>query len=263
MYSDKLTIHYMSVKKIIDWFIPPRCLQCGDNILEAHQLCADCWKKIDFITKPFCSLCGYPLDVENQVNTCESCLVKKPVYESARSIFVYKTEGKKLILRFKHADTTELAPLFARLIFNHAKEYFRDIDYLVSVPLHWTRLVKRRYNQAALLCLCLEKLAPKSIFYSPYFLRRPKRTESQGHKNAVNRQLNIENAFVIPTRYQKRLQGKSVLLIDDVMTSGATVEECSRVLYEAGCISVKVLTIARALLKNDLDVAFAKKEAYT
>ncbi len=247
-------------KKIINWFIPPRCLQCGDTILEAHQLCADCWKKIDFITKPFCFICGYPLTLENQFDICESCSHKKPIYECARSIFIYKTEGKKLILRFKHADTTELAPLFAQMLFHQAQDYFKDIDYMIPVPLHWTRLFKRRYNQAALLCLCLKKVEPNLPYYAPYFLRRVKRTESQGRKTAEKRKLNLESAFIVPIRYQKNLQGKTILLIDDVMTSGATAEECSRVLYTAGCASVKVLTIAKVLLNSDPNIAFDKDD---
>lgn len=237
--------------KILNIFIPPRCVNCGENVIANHQLCAACWREITFITEPFCKTCGQPLDwevpVSNSDNQCMSCYGHPPVYTQARSSVVYNEAAKKLLLRFKHGDATHLAFIFAQWLKQSAESFSTQADYLIPVPLHWTRLLQRRYNQSALLAMSLLKVTDHKLTYAPYMLRRRRRTPSQGHKTTRQRYENVKQAFVVPNRYRTNLKGKRVLLIDDVMTTGATLQECSRTLKQAGCKAVVILTVARVL----------------
>lgn len=151
-------------------------------------------------------------------------------------------------MRLKYADDTSLIPTFSKWLLNAGYDFFQDADYLVPVPLHWTRLLQRRYNQAALLVMGMNRISPILPKYAPQFLRRSKRTQSQGQKSRTERIENVQDAFYLPARYKPILQNKTVILVDDVMASGATLNECAKVLMDAGCKSVRVLTLARSLL---------------
>jgi ComF family protein len=243
----------MIFSKVLNFLVPPRCIKCGNLTAEDHQLCADCWKEITFIVEPFCKKCGHPLeisplyDASSEGDGCHNCLGYAHFYDQVRSVFVYNEIAKKLLVRFKHGDATYLTPTFSRWLKQKGEEFISSSDYLIPVPLHWKRLLYRRYNQSALLCISLLKLLPHKPIYAPYILRRKRHTLSQGHKTISQRQENIEGAFIVPERYKNQLKGKTVVLVDDVMTTGATIQECSRTLKEAGCKKVYVLTIARAV----------------
>jgi ComF family protein len=243
----------MRFSKILNFLVPPRCIKCGNLTVEDHQLCADCWKEITFIIEPFCKKCAHPLEISSlfdpssATDECHKCLSSSHFYDQARAVLVYNEIAKKLLVRFKHGDATYLAPTFSRWLKQKGEELISTSDYLIPVPLHWRRLLYRRYNQSALLCLSLLKLLSQKPVYAPYLLRRRKHTSSQGHKKIAARQENIKDAFVVPDRYKNKLKGKTVVLVDDVMTTGATIEECSRTLKEAGCKKVYVLTVARAV----------------
>ncbi|NBT85155.1 MAG: ComF family protein [Alphaproteobacteria bacterium] len=243
-----LALHF---KKILNWFIPMRCLGCGEMASEDHQLCAECWKSINFINTPYCKVCGYPHTVQtNSEELCDFCGYEEILYESARSALIYDEGAKKLILRLKYADHTSLVPIFARWLVNAGQDLFEDADYLVPVPLHWTRLLQRRYNQAALLVVGMKKIAPSLPKYAPQFLRRIKKTQSQGQKNKKERIENVQNAFYSSPRHKQALQDKTIILVDDVMASGTTINECIKTLVDAGCKNVRVLTLARSLLEH-------------
>lgn len=241
----------MVVQKILDLLIPPRCISCGESVEADHQVCSPCWRDMTFITEPFCQTCGYPLEWglsdDSKHLQCVSCHKHPPFYDQARSVFVYNEAAKKLLLRFKHGDATHLAASFSHWLKGVGKDFFKKSDYLIPVPLHWTRLLKRRYNQSALLAMSLLKVSEDKPIYAPFMLRRTRRTLSQGRKTPQQRYDNVNQAFVVPIRYQDKLRGKSVLLIDDVVTTGATLEECSRILKQGGCKTVFALTVARTL----------------
>lgn len=241
----------MIVQKILNIFIPSRCVSCGESVATDHQLCSACWREVTFITEPFCKTCGQPLEwslpADSKQAQCMVCHNYPPLYDQARSIIVYNDASKKLILRFKHGDATHLVPTFSHWLKRCEEDFFKKADYLIPVPLHWTRLLQRRYNQSALLAMSLLQVIEDKPIYAPSMLRRTRRTPSQGHKTGQQRHDNVKNAFVVPHRYQDKLRGKSVMLIDDVMTTGATLEECSRTLKQAGCERVFVLTVARAV----------------
>lgn len=248
----------MVIKKLINVLLPPRCVSCGEGVEDDFCLCAPCWRAIDFIVKPFCDQCGHPLgfSVESDLSKdrllCTRCYNQPCLYDHCRSAVSYNSLAKQLILQFKHADAGNLSVTFARWLKRCGQDLLKEADYIVPVPLHWTRLLKRRYNQAALLALSLLPVMDVSALYAPFLLRRRRITASQGHKNLAERQVNVQDAFAIPQRYHSMVQGKKVVLIDDVMTTGATLNECSRVLKQAGCHSVHALTIARVILAQGL-----------
>lgn len=232
------------IHRIFDFLLPPLCPICQKKTLSIDDLCPDCYQKIHFISKPYCSICGRPFYIKTfGENTCADCLKTKPTYHKARASFLYDDFSKKLILPFKHADKIEHLPLLVNLLNQAGKELFPETDIVIPIPLHRLRLLKRRYNQAALLA---QKLAHKHHkIYMPDNLIRIRATKSQGHLKSTERKKNIRKAFHV--KYPAEIKGKNILLIDDVLTTGATVNECCRTLLKAGAKSVSVLTLARVL----------------
>lgn len=180
---------------------------------------------------------------------CDRCYDRRPHYDQVRSAAQYGGAIKRMILQFKHVDATELAPFFARLLYGAGVDLFPSADYLVPVPLHWTRLMGRLYNQASTLAQCLSNRYDEAPPFAS-LIRRMRKTQSQGRKNHQERHDNIKGAFYVPKKYHSMLKDKVVILVDDVMTSGATLDECALVLKQAGCREVRALTIARVPLKN-------------
>ena len=229
------------IQKFLNFLLPPHCPICHKPILDNHAVCGECFGKLFFLGSTVCQRCGKPLPYK-EVRICGACLKKSPVYQQARSVLKYNEFSKALILPFKHADSIELTPLLVQWMDQKGKELIENCDCLIPVPLHLKRLLKRKYNQSALLAQKLAKIHHKD--YEPSVLMRRRHTESQGHMTAKQRQENVKNAFKIQN--SDKIKGKKILLIDDVMTTGATVSECSKVLIKAGAESVDVLTLARA-----------------
>ncbi len=245
------------LKKLLNVLLPPRCLHCGQEVSDDYHLCPPCWKRVDFIVAPFCFRCGSPLEFSGFVKdsrdfTCTRCLSRQSDYDQLRSAVVYGGIIQTLTVRFKHGDASYLAPIFADWLNKSSDGLLEQADYMVPIPLHWTRLLWRRYNQSALLALSLLALLQSGPVYAPFLLRRCRLTPSQGHKKLAERQQNVKDAFRIPEPYKALLKGKTVVLIDDVVTTGATLNECSRTLKEAGCRAVYALTVARVKDKKDV-----------
>lgn len=154
-------------------------------------------------------------------------------------MFTYDDVSRDLVLRFKHGDQLQAVRTFAPWLARVGQELLDQADFLVPVPLHWIRRVRRRYNQSAILAQGMEKLA--GVAYRPDILRRHRRTRSQGVMKRKDREKNVKNAFVVGGD----VQGKVIVLVDDVLTSGATVNECARALKQAGAKQVRVITLAR------------------
>ena len=229
---------------ILNLLCPPRCPICQEAVDKVHCLCPTCYEKLNFITAPCCEICGRPFEYAAFDSViCGACLKKKPKFSMARSILEYDDFSKQLILAFKHGDRTDLTPILAKFLTLADKHIFDDIDMIVPVPLHWTRRFNRQYNQAALLGKALGKL--KSISFQPLVLKRVRRTESQGHKHRKQREQNIKGAFKVVK--PDIIRDKTVLLIDDVMTTGATLNECAKVLRRSGVKDVKVITVYRVI----------------
>ena len=231
---------------LLDALLPPVCLTCDSPVEAQGALCGGCWRGLHLLTAPFCLRCGVPFLHAGQAGAgglCPSCRERPPPYEAARAAFRYDEGARRLILPFKHADRIELAgPLAARMA-RAGAELLARADLLVAVPLHWRRLASRRYNQAALLARRLA--AGARLPCIPDLLRRPRATGSLDHLGAAERAVVLAGAFAVAPRAAGRITGRRVLLVDDVMTSGATAEACARVLLAAGAGAVDVLAAAR------------------
>lgn len=235
-------------RSVLNFLLPPRCLRCGMSVQEAHVLCDVCWPRLNFITSPQCQCCGWPFAyVADDALLCGSCACRRPLFSQAQSVFRYDEGVRSLILHFKHKDRLDLAPRLAYWMVQAGEkvQIFSDISAIIPVPLHWTRFFRRRYNQAGLLAQRIAK--SQQIAYAPRLLRRRIATPSQGLLTRQQRLTNMRRAFYVPSSQKKGLQNKKVLLIDDVFTTGATVQECTRTLLHAGAAEVRILTLARVI----------------
>jgi ComF family protein len=226
---------------MLNWILPPRCPMTGRLVSRNGALDPEYWAQLTFIQSPLCACCGNPFaaGVTGDMS-CGACLREPPDFTSARAALKYDDASAKMILRLKYADGTILAPLFANWLQQAGAKLIEDSDLIVPVPLHRWRLLKRRYNQAGLLAQKLSQLA--NLPHEPFALQRTKATPPQGHKSKAARLDNMQGAFAA---LPNKVNGKHILLIDDVLTSGATVNACARALYKGGAVKVHVLTIAR------------------
>jgi|APTNR8051073442_1049403.scaffolds.fasta_scaffold26796_3 ComF family protein len=229
---------------VLDVVLPPLCLGCNAVVDSHRTLCVRCWSTIRFVGPPLCDWCGHPhpADVGPEL-ICAACAQSKPPYARARSVFLYDKRSRNLILKFKYADRTDAAPAFARWMARAGADLVRDADVIVPVPLHWTRLLSRKYNQAALLAQALARLSGK--VYAPNVVTRVRRTPPLGHAGASARQRLVRGVFQVSPADRPRLAGRRVLLIDDVLTTGATARACARTALRAGAEAVDLLTLSR------------------
>jgi ComF family protein len=233
--------------KSLDFLIPLRCIKCGGILEESEGLCSSCWPSVSFVSKPYCSCCGRPFDFEIEDEAlCGPCAQSTPAFRSARSVFVYTSESKDLILKFKHTDNIQSAPLFGKWMSQRME--LLENPLCIPVPLHWTRLFMRTYNQAALLAQAISKL--KKFTYAPRVLIRHRRTPSQGKLSKDQRVTNVKRAFSVSKKHEPMIKSRNILLIDDVFTTGATLNACAKVLMKAGAKSVHALTLARVVIPH-------------
>jgi ComF family protein len=241
---------HRAVNAALDAVLPPQCLSCSGVTQTPGALCATCWAKIVWLGAPLCDCCGVPFEFDaapasNESVLCAPCLAGRPVFARARAVFQYDEASRGLVLAFKHADRTHAAPAFGQWLARAGAELLADADIIAAVPLHWTRLAWRRYNQAALLAHAVARTSGRDCI--PDLLTRVRRTPTQGERGRAARRRNVRRAFAVLERHRPRLVGRRVVLVDDVFTTGATVEECARVLIESGAESVGVLTLARVV----------------
>ena len=228
----------------LDAVLPPRCLACGEIVAEPGALCGDCWSDLTFLGEPACLQCGYPFELDfGEPVRCGACLARPPAYDRARAAFAYEDPVRAMLISLKHADRTDLVPGLARWLARAAEPLLAEADCVAPVPLHAKRLRRRRFNQAAMLAKHLSDAA--GIAFEPMLLNRRRDTASQGHLSPTARRRNVEHAFRAPG--PARIEGRRILLVDDVLTTGATLEACARTLKRAGARGVDAVTVARVI----------------
>jgi ComF family protein len=236
-------------RSALDALLPPRCLVCGATVGTAGALCAGCWSRMTVLGSPCCACCGYPFEYgqagSDGETLCGACLRERPVYARARAALRYDDASRGLIIAFKHADRTDAAPALGRWLAHAGAELLQDADLVAPVPLHRWRLFRRRYNQAALLASHVARVSGKP--HCADLLTRKRATASQGRMGVTQRRENVAGAFAVTPRHRIRLEGRRVLLIDDVLTTGATAGACARALLAGGAAAVDLLTLARVV----------------
>lgn len=178
-----------------------------------------------------------------QAERCPACQAKPKAFQRCRAACVYDEHSRELVLKLKHADRTDLAGLFARWLLRSGVDLLEEAEAVVPVPVHRTRMLTRRYNQAAEIARPLARMA--GLAYLPDALIRKRETDSQGGKSASGRRRNVAAAFAVPETRRHRIVGRRIVLIDDVLTTGATAEGCARALLAAGAASVTLSVVAR------------------
>lgn len=243
----------------LDTLYPARCLGCGDVVDSDFGLCGACWRDTAFIGGTICDGCGTPLpgDTSDQgeVMHCDQCMTAPPPWVQGRAALLYRDTGRKLVLALKHGDRQEIAQP-AGLWMAHA---LRDIvpkhALILPVPLHWHRMIRRRYNQSGLLAKALARRL--QMDWAADVLQRVRSTPSLDGLNREQRATALMDAIRVNPRRRHRIVTRPVLLVDDVMTSGATLGACTLACKEAGAGPVQVVTLARV---NAMPLARAGKD---
>jgi len=228
----------------LDVVLPPLALDGGRFAapVQSGGLSAEAWARISFIEAPVCDGCGAPQPYDTGAR-CPACLAHRRAFNRARAAVTYDEASRDLILQLKRADRTDLAGLFALWLSRAAPDLLEDADAVVPVPLHPIRLLTRRFNQAAEIARPLARRA--GLAYLPGVIVRRRHTPSQGGRSGSGRRRNMAAAFAVPRRARPQVAGKRLVLVDDVLTTGATAEACARVLKAAGAARVDVATVAR------------------
>jgi ComF family protein len=226
--------------------LPPLCPSCRAPLADARGLCAACWSKLTFITRPYCERLGIPFayDAGPGLLSLEA-IADPPAYGRARAVAAYDDIAAKLVHALKYGDRLDLAPTLGRWMATAGADVLNDADALVPVPLHWRRLWARRFNQSAALAHAIGKARDVPVVRDA--LRRVKATPQQVGLSRNERALNMQGAFRAPERGKAAVVDRRLLLVDDVLTSGATVEACARALLRAGAANVDVLVFARVV----------------
>jgi ComF family protein len=230
----------------LDILLPPSCPGCDMPVAIQDTLCAACFGATVFVTDPACLCCGLPFGSARRSGTqgaCAVCAADPPPWRRARAALMYEALGRALVLKLKHADRQDVASVLALHMSRAGRALLAEADMLVPVPLHRWRLLRRGFNQSALLAQALGRTS-----FVPTVLdavRRIRRTPALGPLAAADRRRALEGAFVIPARRLAQIRGRHILLIDDVMTSGATAASCTRSLLDAGARHVDVLVASR------------------
>lgn len=236
----------MGLQSAIRMIFPPQCLSCGDLVETENGLCGPCWRDCGFIGGTVCDACGVPLigdEPDGTVVHCDDCLTRERNWARGRAVFTYGDTGRRLVLGLKHGDRTDLIPAVAGWL-SRAAEPLITLDMVVTaVPLHRWRLFQRRYNQSVLLARDVAR--QRGLAFVPDMLVRRRATAPQDGMGPDERFANLADAIIANAAQVDRFRGKSVLLVDDVMTSGATLTCCTDALLGAGAQSVSILVLAR------------------
>jgi ComF family protein len=227
----------------LDIVLPPLCAVCREPV-EGSGLCPACWSKLSFITRPYCERLGIPFQYDPGPGVLSmEAIAAPPAYNRARAAVRFDDISRALVHALKYGDRLDLAPMMGRWVGHAGREILAQADALVPVPLHWRRQWARRFNQSAMLAAAVS--AETSVPIAAGALKRVKATAQQVGLTRAERASNIQGAFKVPDSGKAVVAGRRLVLIDDVLTSGATADGCARALNRAGAASVDVLVFAR------------------
>lgn len=225
---------------------PPHSAASGMRVDAPGRLDAEDWSAVHFLDAPWCETCGLPFPYAiGEGAECPACIARPPKYAKARAAFVYDDASRQLVLEFKHGGRVESVAQFAAWMALSGRDMLDGADAIIPVPLHRRRLAMRRFNQSALLSMAIARRT--GLRFEPHALHRVRATPSQAGKSASGRRRNVAGVFRVPERAKPRIAGKVLVLVDDVFTTGATVEAAARTLQRAGAVRVNVLTLARVV----------------
>lgn len=240
-----------AARAVLDFVYPPTCPLTDAPVEAPGQIAPDAWARLRFVTEPLCARCGLPFEFDPGADMeCAACLARPPVAARARAALVYNEDSRRLALELKHAARTDALGTFAGWMALAAGESLTEADRIVPVPLHASRLRKRRFNQSALLARALAERSGKP--FDPDALARVKATESQAGKSASGRARNVAGAFRVRPAHAESVAGARILLVDDVRTTGATLEAAARALKAAGAAQVDAVTLLRVVRPRDV-----------
>lgn len=234
-------------KKITEVIFPNQCLSCNSLIGQEGLFCISCWQKLQFITEPKCKICSqaFEFKIDDEL-ICARCLSFKPNFDKTIAVFRYNSAIKQIIKNFKYYDNSFLAKKLSSLLFAKIAPSVNDFDFISAVPLHKSRLKYRKFNQSILLAKEVAKKFDKKLYYDLIF--RTKNTATQASLKSKERAKNLKSAFAFNEKYLAEIKNKRILLVDDVMTTGATLDNCAKVLKKAGAKEVIVLVVAKRVL---------------
>ncbi|WP_172297912.1 double zinc ribbon domain-containing protein [Pseudoruegeria sp. HB172150] len=239
------------MQSLLNLAFPPQCVSCGALVRESFGLCGVCWRETPFVTGLVCEQCGVPLPGEagpDASESCDDCLTIARPWKRGRAALLYKDNARRLVLALKHGDRLDLVRPAARWMAGVTGPCLEPDSVIVPVPAHYWRLVRRRYNQAAALGLTLARMTGRPCM--PDLLMRVRRTRIQDGMSREDRFRNLADAIRPGKQAAKRLAGRPVLLVDDVMTSGATLAAATEAAHAAGAERVCIVVLAR-VAKDD------------
>lgn len=233
------------MQALLHMVYPPQCVMCDCLVTSDFGLCPSCWRDTPILIGLGCDSCGAPLAGEDPGHPlhCDDCLQRPRPWAKGRAAMLYDGHARGLVLRLKHGDRMDLARLACRFMARAVADIVTPDMMVAPIPLHWLRLLGRRYNQAALLSKGVATIA--GLDHLPDLLRRRRATPSQGGLGVEDRFANLAGVFHVPAARRAALAGRHVLLVDDVMTSGATFSSATQACLAAGAARVSVLSLCR------------------
>ena len=231
---------------------PARCMVCDTYTDAPGGLCPSCWHDTHFISGSTCTTCSAPLPGEVTGAQCDTCLSFPPPWQRGIAVLEYEGSGRRMVLALKRHDRLDLAPALSAWLTRAAAPVLAQTDIIAPVPLHPSRLARRKFNQSAELARPMAELA--GIAYIPDLLSRTRKTESQQGKDRIERQENLKAAIAPTPRHRAALAGKRVLLVDDVLTTGATLSACTEACFAAGAQNVNIVVLARVEPRREIPI---------